>query len=182
MPDLPAYKCLAMGIFSDEKPPRGICGFIDWRLNGLISRAIKEGRISGEFNEKVVIPIQPGRIRAETIFLFGLGLLTELTYDRIYTAAYSTASAVDGMLMKSFAFELPGDNRSRLDSSIVMEAMITGFFEYYAQDIEKLANVSSCLVTTPFRLKDVLKGIGLFKSHVKDMGAVDFDDGENSFV
>jgi len=39
-PDLPAHKCLALGIFSDEKPPRGVCGFIDWRLNGFISREI----------------------------------------------------------------------------------------------------------------------------------------------
>ncbi|MEQ8161652.1 MAG: leucyl aminopeptidase, partial [Smithellaceae bacterium] len=55
-PDLPAHKCLALGIFSDEKPPRGVCGFIDWRLNGFISREIKQGRILGRFGEKVIIP------------------------------------------------------------------------------------------------------------------------------
>jgi len=27
-----------LGVFADEKPPRGIGGFIDWRLNGMISR------------------------------------------------------------------------------------------------------------------------------------------------
>ena len=55
-PDLPKHKCLALGIFADEKPPRGICGFVDWRLNGMISSAIKEGRIKGELEEKIVIP------------------------------------------------------------------------------------------------------------------------------
>jgi hypothetical protein len=46
-----------LGIFSDEKPPRGICGFIDWRLNGLISHQIKQGKIGGKFAEKVIFPL-----------------------------------------------------------------------------------------------------------------------------
>src|SRR5664280_2101122 len=89
-PDLPKYKCLVLGIFSDEKPPRGICGFIDWRLNGFISREIKQGRITGELMEKVAIPF-PQRIGAEILILFGLGNLSEINYDRIYSAAYSIA-------------------------------------------------------------------------------------------
>ena len=72
-PDLPKHPCLALGIFEDEKPPRGIGGFIDWRLNGMLSREIKSGRISGGFKEKVIIPF-PGRIGSEILLLFGLGL------------------------------------------------------------------------------------------------------------
>ncbi len=66
-PDVPKHKCLALGIFADEKPPRGICGFIDWRLNGLISREIKRGKINGEFAEKTIIPFENAipAIRAE---------------------------------------------------------------------------------------------------------------------
>jgi hypothetical protein len=60
-PDLPKHKCLVLGIFSDEKPPRGICGLIDWRLNGMISQEIKQGRITGDFMEKILIPF-PRRI------------------------------------------------------------------------------------------------------------------------
>ncbi len=101
-PDVPAHKCLALGIFSDEKPPRGICGFVDWRLNGFISREMKQGRIVGRFGEKVVIPF-PGRINSEILLLFGLGALKESNYDRIYTSAYSIIQAVDRMKLAGFA-------------------------------------------------------------------------------
>jgi hypothetical protein len=181
-PDLPEYKCLALGVFSDEKPPRGICGFIDWRLNGFISREMQQGRISGELTEKVAIPPNPGRIGSELLLLFGLGPLAEITYDRIYTSAYNIVGAVDGMRMNSFAFDLIGDARSALTTAGIVEAMVTGFFNYLSEDVEKLTNMTSCIITTPSWVGDVKEGLRQFKSHVKDMGTVDFDSLENSFA
>jgi hypothetical protein len=179
-PDLPEHKCLALGIFSVEKPPRGICGFIDWRLNGFISREMKRGRISGEFMEKVIILPYPPRIKSEILFLFGLGPKAELTYDRIYTAAYQIVGAADGMLIKSFATDLIGDAAGSLPAAGIVEAMVTGIFDYLSQDVEKLAGATSCIVTTASRTKDVSAGIRQFKSHVKDMGTVDFGALEDS--
>jgi hypothetical protein len=179
--DLPGHKCLALGIFSDEKPPRGICGFIDWRLNGFISREMKQGRISGEFMEKVVIPF-PQRIGTEILFLFGLGPLTEFNYERIYTSAYQIAGTVDGMLLNKFAFDLPGENRGSLTTAGIVEAMMTGFFDYLSQDIEKLANMTSCIVTSDASVKEISTGLQHFKSTGKDMGSVDIGVLENSFA
>jgi hypothetical protein len=180
-PDLPQHRCLVLGIFSDEKPPRGICGFIDWRLNGFISRQIKQGRITGEFREKVVIPF-PRRIGAEILFLFGLGPLTEFNYDRIYASAGQIVEAVDGMRLTDFAFDLPGENRSGLTTAGIVEAMMTGYFDYLSRDVEKLARMNSCIVTSPDRAKEVSLGIKNFKSHVKDMGAVDVGTLEDCFA
>jgi hypothetical protein len=180
-PDLPRHKCLALGIFSDEKPPRGVCGFIDWRLNGLISQEIKQGRITGEFMEKIIIPY-PGRVGAEILFLFGLGPLAEFNYERTYTSAYHIASAVDGMLLNNFAFDLPGESRSSLAIAGTVEAMVTGFFDYLSKDVEKLANMTSCIITHPALVKEISIGIQRFKSNVKDMGSVDASSLENSFA
>jgi hypothetical protein len=180
-PDLPKHKCLVLGVFSDEKPPRGICGFLDWRLNGFISREIKAGRISGEFLEKVIIPPSPGRIGSDILFLFGLGPISEFNYDRVYTSAYNIAAAVDGMLMNNFAFDLVGENRSALTTAGTVEAMIAGFFDYLSKDIDKLANMTSCIVTSPARTKDISAGIRQFKSQVKDMGSVDVGDLEDCY-
>ena len=180
-PDLPGHKCLAMGIFSDERPPRGICGFLDWRLNGFISKEMKQGRISGEFQEKVIIPF-PGRISTEILLLFGLGPIAEFNYDRIYTSAYQIAEAVDGMLLNNFAFSLTGENRCSFATASIAEAMITGFFDYFSKDIEKLANMTSCIVSSPASVKEISAGIQHFKSVVKDMGSVDFGVLENSFA
>ncbi|MCX5850136.1 MAG: hypothetical protein NTW65_11905 [Deltaproteobacteria bacterium] len=179
-PDLPKYKCLALGIFADEKPPRGIGGFIDWRLNGMISREVKEGRISGGFEEKTVIPF-PRRIGSEILLLFGLGNASEINYDKIYNAAYIIAQAVDGMTLNSFAFDLFGAGRSNLVTAHIVEAMVTGFFDSLSADINKLSNMTACIVTSPNNLENVSLGIRQFKTNVNDRGSVDVGALENSF-
>jgi hypothetical protein len=180
-PDLLKHKCLALGIFADEKPPRGICGFIDWRLNGMISSEIKQGRISGEFKEKIIIPF-PRRIGSEMLLLFGLGNSYEINYDKIYNAAYIIAKAVDGMFLKNFAFEICGEDRSNLVTSNIVEAMVTGIFDFLSTDIEKITKMSACIVTSPSHLQEVSLGIQQFKANVQDKGAVDVGALENSFA
>jgi len=170
-PDLPKHKCLALGIFSDEKPPRGMCGFIDWRLNGLISHQIKQGKIAGKFAEKVIIPF-PQRIGTEILMLFGLGSRSAVNYDKIQTAAYQVISAVDTMLLDNFAFDLPGENRINMDTAEIAEAMVTGFFDYLSKDQKKLAKMTPCIVTSAAQLKDVSAGIKNFKTKVRGIGTV----------
>lgn len=171
-PDLPNHRCLVLGVFSDEKPPRGVCGFIDWRLNGMISGEIKQGRIGGDFEEKIVIPF-PGRIGAEMLFLFGLGSVSEINYDKIYNASYMVAQAIDGMALTSFAFELYGAGRSALATPNVVEAVITGMFDFLSSDIDKLSKMNACVVTSSVNLREVSEGIRQFKSNVNDRGSVD---------
>jgi len=180
-PDLPKHKCLALGVFADEKPPRGICGFIDWRLNGMISREIKEGRIGGELEEKILIPF-PGRVGAEMLLLFGLGSSSDVNYNKIYNAAYIVAQVVDGMALTSFAFDLYGDGRSSLVTSSITEAMVTGIFDFLSKDIEKLSRMDACLVTTSARLQEVSQGIKQFKTNADDKGTVDISELAGSFA
>ena len=170
-----------MGIFADEKPPRGICGFIDWRLNGLISREIKQGRISGEFKEKIVIPF-PRRIGTEILLLFGLGNISDINYDKIYNAAYLITETVDGMALESFAFDLYGEGRSNLVTSNIVEAVVTGIFDFLSTDIEKLSKMTACIVTSPSNLQEVSTGIKQFKTNVNDRGSVVVGELENSFA
>lgn len=180
-PDQQKIKCLVLGFFCDEKPPRGICGLIDWRLNGMISREIKEGHITGEFKEKVAIPY-PERIGSELLFLSGAGCIADLSYDRIYSMAYEIAGAIDKMRLREFSFDLPGEGRSALITAGMLEAMITGFFDYLSDDVSKLADTSICLMTSPERLKDVAQGITQFHKNVKHMGSVDFNALEPHFT
>jgi hypothetical protein len=172
-PDRQRHKCLVLGFFSDEKPPRGICGLMDWRLNGMISSEIKKGHLSGEFKEKVAIPY-PERIDSNLLFLFGVGCLADVSYDRIYTAAYEIAGAIDAMKLRDFAFDLPGEGRSGLTTAGMLEAMVTGFFDFLSDDIQKLANTNICLVTSSSRLNDVALGIAQFNKNVRHLGSVDF--------
>lgn len=180
-PDVPKHKCLALGIFADEKPPRGICGFIDWRLNGMISREIKEGRISGEFAEKIVIPF-PRRIGAEILLLFGLGNVSEINYDKIYNASYTIAQSVDRMSLNSFAFDLYGEGRFNLITANIVEAMITGMFDFLSTDIEKLSRMNLYAITSSSNVQEISQGIKQFKTNVNDRGALDVGTLENGYV
>jgi hypothetical protein len=180
-PDLPKHKCLALGVFADERPPRGICGFIDWRLNGMISREIRQGRISGDFEEKIVIPF-PRRIGTELLLLFGLGNISDINYDKIYNAAYLITKAVDGMALNSFAFDLCGERRSGLVTSNVTEVMITGIFDFLSTDIDKLSGMNASVVTSLNNLQEVSLGIKQFKANVNDRGSVDVSALESSLA
>jgi hypothetical protein len=180
-PDLPKHKCLALGIFEDEKPPRGICGFIDWRLNGMISREIKRERIRGEFEEKIIIPFLP-RIGSEMLLLFGLGKVSDINYDKIYNAAYLVTKTVDKMALDSFAFDLYGEGRLSLATSNVVEAVVTGIFDFLSSDIEKLSRMKTCAITSSSNLQAFSEGIRQFKTNVDDRGSVDISSLEESFV
>ena len=172
-PDRQKHKCLVLCFFDDEKPPRGICGLMDWRLNSLISREIKQGHIRGEFKEQVAIP-QPERIDAELLLLFGLGSLADLSYDRIYEAAYAVMAAAGRMKLWEFSFDLPGDGRSALAPAAVLEAMLTGFFDGLSEDIARLTHTKVCLVASPGNLEEIAEGLKRFNENVKHMGSVDF--------
>jgi hypothetical protein len=147
----------------------------------MISNEIKQGRISGEYKEKIVIPF-PRRIGSEMLLLFGLGNSYDINYDKIYNAAYIIAEAIEGMALHSFAFDLCGKGRSSLVTSNIVEAMVTGIFDFLSADIEKIANMSASIVTSPAHLQEVSLGIQQFKTNVNDKGSVVFGELENSFA
>jgi len=73
---------LVLALYTDERPPRGYSGLVDWRMNGLLSTEIARGRISAAFGEKVIFP-QPDRIAVKKLVLFGLGPVSEATQGRL---------------------------------------------------------------------------------------------------
>ncbi len=154
---------------------------MDWRLNGLISREIKKQRIYGEFEEKVIIPFLP-RIGSEALLLFGLGNVSDINYDKIYNAAYLTAQTMDKMAMDSFAFDFYGEGRMNLITPNIVEAVVTGFFDFLSSDVEKLSRTRACAVTSPGSFQAVFQGLRQFKSNVDDRGSVDVSSIENSLT
>jgi hypothetical protein len=42
---------------SHERPPRGLAGLLDWRFQGVISRAIARGFLTGEAGECAYLPV-----------------------------------------------------------------------------------------------------------------------------
>jgi Cytosol aminopeptidase family, N-terminal domain len=164
-PDALNHDTLILGFFSDERPPKGYCGLVDWRLNGMISTEISQGRISGDFLEKLLYAF-PKRIRISRLLLFGLGSLSELTYDRLYNAGYEMARTVSGIRGDDLVLPVPAAGRGPLNLSGMTEALITGIFDGFACKPEEL---SSSRVEIPVKADhaDAIRaGLDRFREHV----------------
>jgi Cytosol aminopeptidase family, N-terminal domain len=64
---------LALALFTDERPLRGMAGLADWRLGGRLSRLLKSGRMTGRTGEVTLLPPSRRRLPFERLILFGLG-------------------------------------------------------------------------------------------------------------
>jgi hypothetical protein len=80
--DVQECDLLTLGFFQDERPLRGAAGWVDWRLNGKLSRFCIEGKLTGEWIETTLIPSE-GRVSPRMILLLGLGKVKEYGYLRI---------------------------------------------------------------------------------------------------
>ncbi len=172
--DALSYDGLALGVFSDEKPPRGYCGLADWRLNGLISKLIVEGRITGAFMEKTLI-FSNHRMPSSKIFLIGLGESTQLTYEKLYTAGSTISQTLSEIECADLVFDIPCSGRCNLEMSRMTVAMISGVFDFC--DREQKDRISDMIVMSDSNfLDEVVLGMHEFKVSVKDRIAVDIID------
>ena len=165
---------LALGVFLDERPPKGHCGFVDWRLNGMISRELARGHIAAAFMEKIMIA-SPPRIPASKILLLGMGTLAELTDDKLYQAGYHLSETMDGMLCNDFAFDLPAAGRCHLPVSAITESMSRGCFDFLSRDIEKWATSSTTILADESYLDDVVSGLHNFRINARDISIIEIE-------
>lgn len=118
---------LAVGLFSDEKPPRGASGLLDWRLNGFLSREMIRGRITGEFQETCVI-FRPPKIQAEAILFYGLGDSQAQSLQRFAEAGREIMGIMRKMQRADFALNIPTSAAAADEVAPITEALLTGCF------------------------------------------------------
>lgn len=166
-------ECLMLGFFSDEKPPRGPCGFADWRLNGLISHLLAAGRIHGALHENVMIETG-GRIPPPKVLLHGLGPFHELSYERLHQAGVHLARTASGIRCGDIAFDIPAAQRTDLDITRMTEALVRGFIDTAlsgAPDGGK--SLRPCILTEEPIFQKALLGLHRYKLSVRDKIPVD---------
>lgn len=170
-PDTPSHETLILGFFSDERPPRGYCGLVDWRLNGMISSEMAAERISGSFLEKFAYAF-PGRIPISRLVLLGLGHLSELTYDRLYNAGYEMALTACGIKATDIVLPMPAAGRGPLELSGMTEALFTGVFDGFAREPLNLPAVNIEVPAGQVHANEVRLGLDRLRQHA---GTADVD-------
>jgi len=172
--DTLAREGLALGFFSDERPPRGYCGFVDWRLNGMISRELAQGRISGTFMEQILVAY-PQRIGPSKILLWGMGALAELTPDKMHLAGYHISQIMDGIGCNDFAFSIPAAGRCHFPIPDMTESIIRGCYDYLSKDIEKWAANKTTILANEAHIEEVLGGLHNFRLNVRDISIIEIE-------
>lgn len=98
---------LALTLFSDERPLRGLIGLVDWRLRGALSRWVRSGFVSGQWGERVLVPSH-GRLTFPRLLLMGLGDKASYRADRARAAAQAAVQVTTGLSSRTLAVGLFG--------------------------------------------------------------------------
>lgn len=105
--DQAGTEVLACCVTSDERPPHGVTGLVDWRLAGRVSRHVASGFLTGEVGEVVLLPGGP-RLPFDKITIFGVGERPRFN-DRVYQVVVERMlRTLEGLRVRTAVVQLPG--------------------------------------------------------------------------
>ncbi len=105
--DLAGTELLLANLASDDRPPHGVAGLVDWRLAGRISSLVESGFATGEVGEVLLVPGKP-KLPFDKIVLFGIGARADFN-ERVFRAVVARMLATtEGLRVRSAVVELPG--------------------------------------------------------------------------
>jgi hypothetical protein len=93
-------------VCEDERPLKGMAGCIDWRLCGMLSRLLQEGRFIGSLGDALLFA-GFGRLRPERLFCFGGGRQGMLQRDSFAKLVRKACEALSLAGAQAFVTELP---------------------------------------------------------------------------
>jgi hypothetical protein len=123
--DIQECDVLVTGFFQDERPLKGSSGWIDWRLNGMLSQFLIENRLTGDWKETILIPSQ-GRITPRLILLLGLGKTREYSYLRLRELCPYLIEKLKKLNAFTICLSLPYEEGLNVDCGKLAEVLIEG--------------------------------------------------------
>jgi hypothetical protein len=119
---------LLLFLHSDDRPPPGAPGLVDWRLNGSLSRMLKDGWFAADDGAPLLIA-SGRRTRASRILVLGLGSRRGAGAPRLRAAARTALAKLSLMGMSRLAVGLPGAAEPPLPEHAQVVAIVEGFLE-----------------------------------------------------
>jgi hypothetical protein len=105
--DLTGTEVLVATLGSDERPPHGVAGLVDFRLAGRLSSLVRSGFATGALGEVLLVPGKP-KLPFDKILLFGVGSTTRFD-ERVYVDAVDgILQTLEGLRARTAVVELPG--------------------------------------------------------------------------
>lgn len=124
---------VAIGLFEEDRPPRGLAGLADWRLCGRVSRLIASGSVTGRFREAVLFPAY-ARLPANRICVLGLGRRSEFTAARAREASWVLAESLRKLRATSFIVSLPGSPMTAVPPRARMDLFLEELLRVFGPD------------------------------------------------
>jgi hypothetical protein len=170
--DLQECDVLAIGFFQDERPLKGSSGWIDWRLNGMLSHFLIENRLTGDWRETTLIPSK-GRVIPQMILLVGLGRVRDYSYLRLRELSPHLLETLKNLNTSNICLSLPSEERYNVDCGKSAEVFIEGIADCLDTDQsplneEWLKGLKLIFSIEEERFPDILLGIQTAQSILKD--------------
>lgn len=105
--DLLGTEVVLAAVATDEQPPHGLAGLLDWRLAGRISALLERGFVTGKVGEVVLLPGKP-KLPFDKVLLFGVGPRADFSEPVYRVVLERMLSTLEGLRARSAVVELPG--------------------------------------------------------------------------
>jgi hypothetical protein len=171
-PDVQKCDVLITGFFQDERPLKGSSGWMDWRLNGMLSRFLIEKRLTGDWQEKFLIPSQ-GRVMPRMILLLGLGKVREYSYLRLRELSPYILEILKKLNTSNICLSLPYEEGCNVDCGKLIEVLIEGIadcldLDQYSFDQEWVKGLRLFFAEGEERFSEILLGVQTAQSILED--------------
>jgi hypothetical protein len=171
-PDVQKCDVLITGFFQDERPLKGSSGWMDWRLNGILSRFLIEKRLTGDWQEKFLIPSQ-GRVMPRMILLLGLGKVREYSYLRLRELSPYILEILKKLNTSNICLSLPYEEGCNVDCGKLIEVLIEGIadcldLDQYSFDQEWVKGLRLFFAEGEERFSEILLGVQTAQSILED--------------
>jgi hypothetical protein len=105
--DLAGTEVLCACLASDERPPHGVAGLVDWRLAGRLSKLLESGFATGALGEVLLLPGKP-KLAFDKLLFFGIGAHGAFN-ERVYRSVVEKIlQTLAGLRARTAVVELPG--------------------------------------------------------------------------
>jgi len=126
-------EAMTIPFFSDERPPRGTLGLVDWRLGGWVSRLLLGGRLTGDRTEVTLLPSRP-KLSCEKLFLFGMGPRAEFNETVFEETMERVFLTLTRARVRASTCVLPGRHLELLPAEAAFESLLSVASRYPEQD------------------------------------------------